>query len=101
MTVLWKVTTRLRRLMSIPIEPMLAKKAPDGIPEGEYIFETKWDGMRVIVQREDGRIRLWTRRGQEVTDRFPELLLHDTFYHDGIFDGEICCFDDDGISLAR
>ena len=87
--------------MSIPIEPMLAKKAPDGIPEGEYIFETKWDGMRVIVQREDGRIRLWTRRGQEVTDRFPELLLHDTFYHDGIFDGEICCFDDDGKSNFR
>lgn len=87
--------------MSIPIQPMLAKKAPNGIPKGDYAYETKWDGMRVIVHvvKEPGtarHIRLYTRRGLEVTDRFPELQTLSAFSFNGVFDGEIVCFDENG-----
>lgn len=87
--------------MAIPIKPMLAKKAPDGIPTGDFMYETKWDGMRVIVRRYKDRVRLWTRRGLEVTDKFPELLDSSCFQRPGIFDGEIVCFDQHGKSNFR
>src|SRR5438270_660612 len=34
-----------------PIEPMLAK-AIDMIPEGDFLYEPKWDGFRAIVFRD-------------------------------------------------
>jgi len=88
--------------MAIPVKPMLAKKAVDGIPsDDDYRFETKWDGMRVIVERGEDYVRLWTRRGKEVTDRFPELCDPKAFLRSGVFDGEIVCFDKHGKSNFR
>ncbi len=39
--------------------PMLARSGP--IPNGDYVFELKWDGFRAIVARDDG-LRVLSRR---------------------------------------
>ena len=36
-----------------PIEPMLAKLTEE-VPEGDFLFEPKWDGFRAIVFRGGG-----------------------------------------------
>ena len=78
-----------------------------GVPSGDqWVYELKWDGMRVIVfiepgSDEDGAptVRLQSSNGRDVTVSFPELqslsTLGDDF--DGlVLDGEIVAFDDAG-----
>src|SRR3954453_15107101 len=56
------------------MRPMLATKATR-VPTGpEWLHEVKWDGMRVLVEVRDGRLRLWSRNETDVTVSFPQLL---------------------------
>ena len=44
----------------VPLQPMLAKRV-DGLPKGgDWLFEPKWDGFRVVVFR-DGDVDDLTR----------------------------------------
>lgn len=54
------------------IEPALAvlKQKP---PAGNWRWEIKWDGYRVAVHIEPGRVRVLTRGGYDWTDRFPAI----------------------------
>src|SRR5580704_14593377 len=54
-----------------PVAPMLAKPV-DGIPDGDYVFEPKWDGFRSIVFR-DG-VEIGSRNERPMTRYFPELV---------------------------
>ncbi|MEO8564405.1 MAG: ATP-dependent DNA ligase, partial [bacterium] len=40
----------------------------------DWQAEWKWDGIRAQVIRRDGRTYIWSRGGELVTDRFPELV---------------------------
>ncbi|MGH3307526.1 MAG: DNA ligase, partial [Nocardioides sp.] len=43
------------------------------VPAGdEWVHEVKWDGMRVLVDVRDGRLRLTSRNENDVTVSFPE-----------------------------
>lgn len=44
------------------------------LTEDEWAFEMKWDGYRVQVQVDGDRVRLLSRRGQDLTRNFPELI---------------------------
>lgn len=62
--------------LDLPITPMLAKASP-GLPpgeEGEWWFEPKWDGFRVVVLRDGDDIELASRNGRPLTRYFPEAL---------------------------
>jgi bifunctional non-homologous end joining protein LigD len=48
--------------------PTPAKAVPTG---KDWVHEIKHDGYRLIVQREGKRARMFTRNGQDWTDRFP------------------------------
>jgi bifunctional non-homologous end joining protein LigD len=54
-----------------PCIPTRGTKVPDG---ADWIHEIKHDGYRLIVQREDKRVRLFTRNGHDWTDRFPLIV---------------------------
>ncbi len=55
------------------MRPMLATRGTS-LPTGEeWLHEVKWDGMRVLVHVEDGRLRLLSRNENDVTASFPEL----------------------------
>jgi ATP-dependent DNA ligase len=56
-----------------PVAPMLAK-AVDAIPDGDYIFEPKWDGFRSIVFRDGAEIEIGSRNERPMTRYFPELV---------------------------
>jgi hypothetical protein len=51
-----------------PALPTLVAETPGG---GEWLHEVKHDGYRAIVAVEDGRARIFTRRGHDDTDRMP------------------------------
>jgi ATP-dependent DNA ligase len=55
-----------------PYQPMLAKPV-DAIPDGDYIFEPKWDGFRSIVFRDGGEVEIGSRNERPMTRYFPEL----------------------------
>src|SRR4029453_735414 len=73
-----------------PVRPMLAK-AVDGLPEGELLFEPKWDGFRCIVFRDGDEIELGSRNERPLTRYFPEILppLRDCLPSRCIVDSEI------------
>jgi len=55
-----------------PVQPMLAKVAPD-IPPGLY-YEPKWDGFRAIVFRDGDEVEIGSRNERPMTRYFPELV---------------------------
>jgi len=78
-------------------------KSDDTVPRGDqWVFELKWDGMRLIafvIRGSNGEhsVRLQSSNGRDVTASFPELqalgALADDF--DGVvLDGEIVAFQD-------
>ncbi|HEV3381760.1 MAG TPA: ATP-dependent DNA ligase [Trebonia sp.] len=56
-----------------PVSPMLAKSVGE-IPDGEYVFEPKWDGFRSIVFRDRSEIEIGSRNERPMTRYFPELV---------------------------
>src|SRR5215470_13244818 len=56
-----------------PVEPMLAK-ALTAIPDGDYLFEPKWDGFRSIVFRDGDEVEIGSRNERPMTRYFPELV---------------------------
>lgn len=56
-----------------PVAPMLAKPA-DAIPDGDYLFEPKWDGFRSIVFRDGDEVEIGSRNERPMTRYFPELV---------------------------
>jgi len=67
-----------------PIKPMLARKAESIVgaiadlqPEDTdtpVLFEAKYDGIRAKLHRHDGDLRMFTRRLEEVTKQFPDVI---------------------------
>ena len=63
---------------------------PGTLPAGtDWLFEVKWDGMRVLADVSDGRVRLTDRGGREVTASFPELDGLTRLAPDVLLDGEV------------
>lgn len=52
---------------------MLAKAVRE-LPEGELLYEPKWDGFRCIVFRDGDELELASRNQRPLTRYFPELL---------------------------
>ena len=56
-----------------PVKPMLAKSVKD-VPEGDYVYEPKWDGFRCIVFRDGDEVELGSRNERPLTRYFPEVV---------------------------
>lgn len=77
-------------------KPMLADSSKK-IPTGDYLFEVKWDGIRCIIELNEGKINIFSKSGRDITDRFPEFQNEHLFeIEQGVFDGEIVCLDGQG-----
>jgi bifunctional non-homologous end joining protein LigD len=78
---------------------MLAK--PGALPEsgdGRWGYEIKWDGVRALGFAERGKWRMCSRRGEEITSRYPELapLAEQIANRTAILDGEVVALDEQG-----
>src|SRR5688500_18989537 len=55
------------------MRPMLASKGTT-VPTGpEWVHEVKWDGVRILADVADGRVRMFTRNGNDATVAWPDL----------------------------
>jgi bifunctional non-homologous end joining protein LigD len=70
---LWRASSQRRSLPPGFIEPCIptaAKKVPSG---PGWIHEIKHDGYRMQVRKNGDRVRLFTRRGFDWTERYPAV----------------------------
>ncbi len=89
--------TATNTIEKISIQPMLADMTSK-IPTG-YFYEIKWDGIRVIIKKENEKVSIISRNGNDITDKFPEIskqLLHFDA-QTALLDGEIVVLDKAGI----
>jgi ATP-dependent DNA ligase len=90
----------MRTLPAGFIEPCLPTKA-DTLPSGAlWVHEIKHDGFRIMARKDGPRVRLYSRPGNDLTDRFPLIVeaLASLRSRSCIIDGEAVCCDDDGMT---
>ena len=80
------------------IEPMTATLADGPFDDPAWLFEVKWDGYRVQAHARQGKVALYTRRGQDAAVYFPELAGPPTWIdaREAILDGEVVALDEEG-----
>jgi DNA ligase-1 len=84
-----------------PVSPMLAQRAEDVDEvlrrmEGKAAFEIKLDGIRIQVHKDGEKINLFTRRMEDYTSMFPDLIepLRQALKPErAIVDGELVAID--------
>ena len=87
----------VRRMKEQRLQPMLATHGSvSRLSPDHWAFEGKWDGYRLLVDADHGRIRLTARSGRDVTGEFPQLqsLAADLADHHVILDGEVVALQD-------
>lgn len=81
------------------MRPMLATPA-DQVPTGDqWTHEVKWDGIRVLAETRDGRLRLTSRNQNDVTPAWPDVATGGGVpptERDLLVDGEIVVLDEAG-----
>ncbi|WP_030513302.1 ATP-dependent DNA ligase [Nocardia sp. NRRL WC-3656] len=83
------------------LSPMLATSGEVAkLGARNWVFETKWDGFRVITEIDDGNVVIRSRAGNIVTDRYPRIaeLGRQLRGHRIVLDGEAVVFDAEGSS---
>lgn len=83
-----------------PLDPMLAEPFSGdlaALDESEWIAERKFDGTRILLEKFDGEVRLYTRRKVERAETLPAITAAAAALPDGlILDGEAAYVDDAG-----
>lgn len=82
------------------LAPMLTTEGSvERLTKGQWAFEGKWDGYRLLVDADHGNLTLRSRRGRDVTAEYPQLkaLAADLADHHVILDGEAVALDEDGV----
>jgi len=84
--------------LTFPVAPMKAGLGTLPADDDRWAYEIKYDGYRTLAFVDDGRVRLQSTSGREVTDRYPELAELHTGLHSetAVLDGEFVVVDDDG-----
>ena len=81
------------------IGPCLPTKADTLPSDGLWIHEIKHDGFRVIARKIGAQVRLYSRPGNDLSDRFTLIVESPARLRSRscIIDGEAVCCDDDGM----
>src|ERR1044072_8352570 len=79
---------------------MLAKLAEE-LPEGDYLYEPKWDGFRAIVFRGENDVYVQSRDSRPLDRYFPELheALLERLPAGCVLDGEIVIATEHGLDF--
>lgn len=68
-----KIKGEVRSMIFSPIKPMLLSMGNEVKDNEQELFDIKWDGWRILLHKEGDRIEAYTRHGNIVTKKFPEL----------------------------
>ena len=78
---------------------MLATLIDAPFDNKDWVFETKWDGFRLVARIENGRVTLFSRSGLVVSDNYmPIAKALEKVKKDAVIDGELVAFDEHGVS---
>ena len=77
---------------------MLATLEDDPFSGKDWLFEIKYDGVRVMASRKEDTVDLYGRSGHRITARYPELVsaLSALPVDHFLIDGEIVALDESG-----
>ncbi len=80
-----------------PMKPRLMEAPP---AEGDWIYELKFDGIRLIAVKEGTKVNLISRNENELRARFPEVAkaIAALPIEDCVIDGEVVALDEKGRS---
>ena len=82
--------------------PMLLKEVDEVFDDENYLYEVKYDGIRVLVFVSNDSVVIKSRYGMDITKLFPELsCLSKIVSGKVIFDGEIIILDDGRVSFSK
>lgn len=86
--------------MPAVIKPMLATLVDEPFSDPDWLFETKWDGVRAVCFIKNGKARFVSRNQNELTVQYPELadIAKSINGVTVILDGEIVALDEKGVS---
>lgn len=85
------------------VGPMLCTLIAEPFDDPAWIFEPKFDGLRVLARFDGRQLSLLSRNGKEQGRMFPEVAaaLRERLNQPAIVDGEVVCFDDNGRTSFR
>ena len=97
------IIASLRDLPSVKArfdEPMKAKLVEKPPGTGDWIYELKFDGVRLIAVNTDKKISLLSRNQNELGARFPEIVeaIRNLPAGECVIDGEVVALDEKGRS---
>jgi len=78
----------------------LAELGTKPFSDPNWIFEVKFDGVRVLVYLQGSDVKVFSRSGRDISGEFPELQAIPQQLHanTAVLDGEIVALDDKGVS---
>jgi bifunctional non-homologous end joining protein LigD len=98
----------MRTAMSSRFGPLPAGFVPPCLPTGskapptgkQWLHEIKHDGFRIIARKQDNRVKLYSRPGNDLTRRFPLIVetVAQLRVSSCIVDGEAVACGEDGIT---
>jgi bifunctional non-homologous end joining protein LigD len=82
------------------IEPMLARLVELPPASGDWHFEIKFDGYRILARKDRGKVSLLSRQGLDLTQRFSGIAdaVAELRVEQAILDGEVIALDAQGRS---
>lgn len=80
-----------------PMKPRLVEEPPG---HGDWIYELKFDGIRLLAIKNGDAVSLLSRNEKELRARFPEVAdaIRALDVRDCVIDGEVVALDDEGRS---
>jgi bifunctional non-homologous end joining protein LigD len=82
------------------LAPMLSTEGSVAkLKKTQWAFEGKWDGYRVLLDADHGKLVVRSRRGRDVTDEYPQFkaVAADLADHHVLLDGEAVALDQAGV----
>ena len=82
------------------IEPMKAKLVEKPPATGDWMYELKFDGIRLIVLKHGDKVLLLSRNQNDLSARFPEIVgaVKKLAAEECVLDGEVVALDEEGRS---
>lgn len=100
-----RLVARLRKL-GAPVRDVVGKQqrpmlATPGkaFSDAGWVFELKYDGYRLLLEKRNGEVRLWSRAGNDLTATFPDVVqvVAALPFEHFIIDAEVVVVDERGM----
>src|SRR5262249_14322512 len=76
------------------LRPMLATLTDKPFDDPDWIFETKWDGFRLMAEIKDGSVILYSRNQIDLSRKYPSVCAALSRLHRfAVIDGELVALD--------